>query len=241
MMSTTYRSDYYDELISQTWRINKSGYPESSKLGLLHRYIMGKWYGEDILADLTSKGYVVDHLDNKHNNCCISNLEFLKKDYNTSKGQWLDKQAKEFRHRFALALYKDFQTNCYQITIGMNDPVARKEENGDHLVGSFKFLYTSDYPIIIKDAEMMLLDLERNQFSPYKYNAVSIREYDCPNIGLTVEEKSSAIVLKDGKLYQVIGNGKTFIYKIAPDRGWMPPEEGKNYIRYMYKIFLGLD
>lgn len=233
IMFTTYRTDYWEELSSQTWRINKQGYPESSKLGTLHRYIMGKWYGEEVLAELTSKGYVVDHLDNDHNNCTISNLEFLKKDYNTSKGQWLDKQTKELKQRFALAIYKDFRTNCYQITIGMNDPVVRKDEEGEHFVGSVKFLYTSDYPIVIKDAEMMLLDLERVQFNPEKYNAVSIRVYDCPTIELTEDEMNKAVVMREGKTYAVIGNGMTYIYKIAPDRDWMPPERGKK----SYQIF----
>ena len=92
IMFTTYREDYWEDLISQTWRLNAQGYPTCSRLGDLHRYIMGKWYGEDVLEDLTQKGYVVDHLDNEHNNCIISNLEFLNKDFNTAKGQWLDKQ-----------------------------------------------------------------------------------------------------------------------------------------------------
>lgn len=45
------------------------------------------------------------------------------KDFNTAKGQWLDKQVEEKRFHFALSSYKDFGTGCYQITIGMNDPI----------------------------------------------------------------------------------------------------------------------
>lgn len=231
---TTYREDYWDELSGQSWRLNENGYPTCSKLGDLHRYIMGKWYGEDVLEELTKKGYVVDHLDNKHNNCRIDNLEFLLKDFNTAKAQWLDKQIKELQHHYALALYKDFETKCYQITIGMNDPIVRKDGMGDHYVGSVKFLYTEDYPVVIKDAEMMLLHLERDEFNPRKYNACSIREYDCPNIKFTEEEKNAGVVTRNGRVFLVLGTGHSLLNKIAPDRGWYPT--GKGTVQYQVYI-----
>ena len=78
---TTYREDYYDELSSKTWGLTDKGYMTNGALGLLHRYIMGKWYGEDVLRDTTQCGYVVDHMNNIHYDCRISNLEFLKKAY----------------------------------------------------------------------------------------------------------------------------------------------------------------
>lgn len=63
--------DYYEELSTHTW-ILSNGYPINVTLGGgLHRYMMAKWYGEDVLGNLTEKGYVVDHMD-----CRISNLEF---------------------------------------------------------------------------------------------------------------------------------------------------------------------
>lgn len=89
---TTYRDDYYNELTSSTWNFTNpnsetddKGYLKSSSLGLLHRYIMGKWYGEDVLQEMTEHGYVVDHMNNIHHDCRISNLEFLKKAYNTAR------------------------------------------------------------------------------------------------------------------------------------------------------------
>lgn len=223
IMFTTYREDYWGELSTQTWRLNDKGYPVCSKLGLLHRYIMAKWYGEQVLYDLTNKGYVVDHLDNEHNNCRIENLEFLLKDFNTAKGHWLDKQIQELQFHYAMALYKDFHTGCYQITIGMNEPIVRIDTDGsEHYIDSMKFLYKDDYPIVTKDAEMMLLHLERNEFHPRKYNATSIREYDCPDIELTEEEKNGAFALRNGQVYLVIGNGHTWKTKVAPDKEWMP-------------------
>ena len=201
VMFTTYREDYWYEITTQTWRLDKAGYPVCQKLGFLHRYIMGKWYGEEVLEDLTRKGYVVDHLDNEHNNCRIDNLEFL---------------------------LKDFNTGCYQITIGMNDPMFFKDISGmEHCAAAVKFLYTEDYPIVIKDAEMMLLHLERNEFNPTKYNACSARIYECLETELTEEEKNSAVVNKNGLLCIVLGTGCAYFNKVAPDRNWNPPENNK--------------
>ena len=49
---TTYREDYYEELTSKTWTLTKAnsetddkGYLSNKTLGLLHRYIVAKWYG----------------------------------------------------------------------------------------------------------------------------------------------------------------------------------------------------
>ena len=53
IMFTTYREDYWEDLISQTWRLNAQGYPTCSRLGDLHRYIMGKWYGEKVMWLIT--------------------------------------------------------------------------------------------------------------------------------------------------------------------------------------------
>ena len=47
----TYREDYYEELVNATWTKKASSnstnsYLFNTRLGLLHRYIMTKWYDE---------------------------------------------------------------------------------------------------------------------------------------------------------------------------------------------------
>ena len=196
IMFTTFREDYWDELTSQTWRLEK-GYPTCSKLGLLHRYIMSKWYGREILEDLTAKG------------------------------QWLDKQVEEQQFHFALSIFKDFSTGCYQITIGMNDPVCCFLDDGtEQLISSVKFLYQEDYPVVILDAEMMLQNLEKNTFNPRKYHACAIRVYDCPRFELTDEERTGSIVIRGGQPFIILGNGHNWITRVAPDKNWIPPENG---------------
>lgn len=138
---TTYREDYYEELTSKTWRLTKAnsntddkGYLSNSTLGLLHRYIAAKWYGEDVLKEMTEKGYVVDHMNNNHVDCRISNLEFLKKSYNTAKGQAFDVDSKDMKRHIAVNLFKDFSTGYYQITIGCNDDIIGIDVDGQDII-----------------------------------------------------------------------------------------------------------
>lgn len=70
----TYREDYYEELTGVTWTLD-NGYIRNSKLGFLHRYMMEKWYGKEVLDDMTQRGWVVDHMNNNGFDCRICNLE----------------------------------------------------------------------------------------------------------------------------------------------------------------------
>ena len=119
---TTYRKDYYDEICSKTWSLTNrkdldKSYLKNSDLGLLHRYIMSKWYGKKILDEMSEKGYIVEHMNNKHMDCRISNLEFLKKAYNTAKAQTFDKDSVEMEKHIAVNIFKDFSTGCYQLVV----------------------------------------------------------------------------------------------------------------------------
>lgn len=223
----TYREDYYQELSSHTWGL-KNGYPSNSTLGGgLHRYMMAKWYGEDVLAQFTEMGYVVDHMNDDHMDCRITNLEFLKKAYNTAKGQSFDVDSREMRFRIAINIFKDFTTGCYQITIGCNDPIVNKMPDGTtRWVNEIKFLYNCDYSIVINDAENILLIYEtEGRIEISRNNACDVRICYAPDIQMTEEEKNQALVMRDGQWYLVIGNGKTYIDTVNFDEGWMPPQK----------------
>ena len=120
---TSYREDYCKEITKYTWG-EKNGYLHSGKLGYLHRYIMGKWYGQDVLDEMTKAGFVVDHMDNNGFECRIENLYFLAKNENTAKGLTLDIQIEEMRPRIALSIYRDFSTGLFQITMFFNVSVS---------------------------------------------------------------------------------------------------------------------
>lgn len=234
MAFTTYREDYYEELTSVTWTKTKrknedNAYLYNPKFGYLHRYIMGKWYGEDMVETMTENGWVVDHMNNDGLDCRISNLEFLPKQINTSKGNYLDVSVRELRSRIALSLHKDFSTGLYQIHIGFNKPASlydatsrRYATDEFHQLAKLKFLYDCDYRTIINDATSILSDyelygcvkLDRLHFIDKK------AEY-FENIILTEEEKGKSVIERDGKYYFVIGNGIMF-YSSPVDKGWVP-------------------
>lgn len=237
----TYREDYWNELTSHVWRMDDNHYPINQSLGGgLHRYMMKKWYGEDALAEFTNNGYVVDHINNKHNDCRINNLEFLKKDYNTAKGQQLDKDAERLRLRLALGITKDFETGCYQITIGCNDYICGHDGYGnEYAVSSIKLLYGGDYnrfPIVLNDAEGVLLTYEQGGgIHLDRTNAACVRVYHAPQLDLTEDEKKQAVVTKAGIPFMITGNGMTYMYQVAPDREWTIPDDydGRKQISHM--------
>lgn len=230
---TTYREDYYKEICSKTWRLtdpnsdgDDKGYITNSGLGLLHRYIVSKWYGDEVLNDLTQKGYVIDHMNNNHADCRISNLEFLKKAYNTAKGQAFDIDARKMRHHIAVNLFKDFSTDCYQITIGCNDTIVGYDENGHkYYVNDFKLLYNCDYSIVINDAEniLRLYDTE-GRLELSKTHACDMKISKAPDIQITEDEKDHVIVYRDGDPYLVLGTGNAWLYSVQFEKGWTPPE-----------------
>lgn len=224
----TYREDYYAELTKYTWSLNDKGYPTNATLGGgLHRYMVSKWYGQDVLEELTAKGYVVDHMNNNHMDCRISNLEFLKHNRNVAKGMYLDKESKQLEHRIAISLFKDFNTGCYQITIGCNDTIVTKDANGqEHYINAIKLLYNCDYSLVILDAESILTQYEEsNGFSLNGLRYCDKRIIEAPAIVLTEEEKNQPFVIRDGVTYLVIGNGKSFISSVHYDEGWTPPNK----------------
>lgn len=224
LASTTYREDYFEELTSVTWTENR-GYLTNGKFGLLHRYIMKKWYGEEVVQAMDAKGWIVDHMNNEGFDCTVSNLEFLASRHNVAKGQTLDVESKNMRHHIALNLFKDFSTGLYQISIGFNDPVylLNEKEKTYQPINTLYLLYDRDYRIVINDAEQILLDYDLYK----KVNITKLQcvEYDCkfpPKIELTEEEKDGGFVVRDGEIYLIIGNGKTFIHSAHYKKGWTP-------------------
>ena len=219
----TYREDYYEELSRHTWSI-QNGYPTNQTLGGgLHRYMMSKWYGEAVLSDMTARGFVVDHMNNNHMDCRISNLEFLKHNRNVAKGQYFDKESASLRHGIAVTMFKDFKTGCYQITIGCNDAICT--EDGRY-INAIKLLYTCSYAQVVLDAESILTMYdEERRISLEHLGYCDKRITFAPNINLTEEEKEQLFVIRDGITYLIIGNGKTFLHSVHYDENWQPPTE----------------
>ncbi|MFQ9213080.1 MAG: hypothetical protein ACLR4C_05420 [Eubacterium ventriosum] len=229
---TTYRKDYYDEICSKTWSLTNrkdldKSYLKNSDLGLLHRYIMSKWYGKKILDEMSEKGYIVEHMNNKHMDCRISNLEFLKKAYNTAKAQTFDKDSVEMEKHIAVNIFKDFSTGCYQLTIGCNDSIIGFDTEGSkYYVVAILLLYDCDYSIVINDAENILRLYEtEGRIDISKTYACDVKIRKAIDINLTEKEKNSAIVMRDGVSYLVLGTEKAYLNSVHYEKGWRPPKE----------------
>lgn len=224
---TTYQADKFDKIAAREWRKDSNGYIVNSSLGYLHRYVMGLWYGQELLEEMTRKGFVVDHMNNDHTDCRVSNLEFLKKAYNTAKGQSFDVDAKEMKWNLAVNLFKDFSTDCYQITIGCNDTIYCVDSKGKKkYINAIKLLYACDYSIVINDAENILREyITTATISLNCTHACSIRVNVAPEIQLAPKETNSSFIWRDAVPYLVLGTGKNYLDSVHYDEGWIPPKK----------------
>jgi len=221
----TYREDYYDEIVSHVWNSDKHGYITNRILGgSLHRYMMRKWYGEDVLKDFTDSGYVVDHMNNNPADCRISNLEFLKHNRNVAKGNYFDKEVEDIKHELAVSITKDFKTKCYQIGIGCNVYMVSKDQYGkSHTINAIHLLYDCHYDLVILDAENIITQFQSERcFSLRNLCCCDVSIDEAPDIQLTEQEKHQVVVERNGTKYFVIGNGQTFIKQVHQIQDWKP-------------------
>lgn len=230
----TYREDYYDELTSVTWT-KTNGYIKNAKLGLLHRYMMEKWYGKEVLDEMTKRGWIVDHMNNNGLDCRICNLEFLSSHHNVAKGQILDVESEKMRMHIALNIFKDFTTGLYQISIGFNDNIyfynAKTKEA--RLINTLFLLYDCDYRLVIYDAEKILTQYQIEK--KFGLGNLSFIDYKCeypPEIQFTEKEIDEIIngnrwyIERNGELYFVPGK-HNWILSAHYKEGWKPSDNHK--------------
>ena len=174
-------------------------------------------------------GYVVDHMNNRHEDCRITNLEFLKKNRNTAKGQEFDIDSNDEKlvRQIALNIFKDFSTGHYQITIGCNVPSVWIDDSGKKFqIESIKLLYTGDYntyPSIIHDAEGIILAYQTgDRIDPMKTHAACVRIYKALIIRApqTMPEQPT----KHYKEGEKGVRGFMYITSVPYDKGWTVPD-----------------
>lgn len=220
MASASIREDYEEELQNVTWSKNGE-YLYSSKLKqYLHIYIMRKWYGDETYEKMKSEGYVVDHMDNDGHNCCISNLCFLISDENKAKGMTVDKMSTDKSH-IALSMFKDFETQLFQITIVFNYPAKLMLSNLDRpaALELAYFLYDCEYELVINDARAILYDYRRDfSFDPEKLHCIDYHIEGCYGTPVQVE-------IFDEYQSGIHGNPVVCFIKKAPSRDWKREEK----------------
>lgn len=224
---TTYDKDIYDKISRKEWNKNKYGYIVNGSLGYLHRCVMEFWYGKEVVEDMARRGFIVDHMNNDHTDCRLSNLEFLKKSYNTAKGQTFDVDSKRLKNYIAVNLFKDFTTDCYQVTIGFNATMGFIDSsNTIKLVNAVYFLYDCDYSIVVNDAENLLLEYETSRkITVKRNNSCSYQIEYAPDLNITEDERQGALFWMNGELYSVLGNGKLLLDSVHYIEGWLPSKK----------------
>ncbi|QIZ08383.1 hypothetical protein HFZ78_18045 [Priestia megaterium] len=82
--------------------------------------MMIHWYGVEALKEAYEKNFIVEHMNNDPFDCSIHNLSFAPNNVNIAKGQTYDVERKEGIPIAAVNMFKDFESQKFQITIGFN-------------------------------------------------------------------------------------------------------------------------
>lgn len=215
VVHATIRDDYVDEIQSVTWGLNSKGYVYNSKYGYLHSYVMKKWYGDDFCNEMKEKGFVIDHMDNDKHNCCIDNFWFLKNSYNKAKGLTFDQENVDKRY-IALSIYKDWETELFQIAIFFNYPATLRASNFDKpaVVELAYLLYEGDYRNVIMDALSILMEYkEKYTFTPENVRAIDYHIEGC--IGYVFPPEVHEEYLRGQH-----GHTVAYFHKMAPLKKW---------------------
>lgn len=227
MAYAEYREDYYKELTVTTWTQRGNALYSSKLKKYLHQFIMDEWYGEDMRKIMYENGYIIEHLDNNEFNNSLSNLDFLLKDYNTAKGQSLDKDIVRFKNKIALRMYKNFHTNTYEISLGFNEPLDEITADGTvRPVQAMHLLYRRDYYTVILDANKILHDyIELNQIDLNKLSHCDLKIDYAAFLKLTPEEwervgnGKGGIIVRNGRSYAILGD-KIKLHSVHKIKDW---------------------
>ena len=236
---TTDREDYHDELNSLVWYLDRKGYVKNSKVGSLHKYIMGKWYGKDVVDKFYQNGFVIDHINNKHNDNRISNLAFYSKTRNVAKGMYFDKESEQIGYQLQVTIHKDFIEKCYQISIVFNDTFFILRENEVVVqIYALYLLYDKNisYDTVVNDAtdivtmfqeegDIDLTDLKYCDYKIYDENSECL-------FGINFSEDDS----EDANSWHI--PFEDCIFREVPQEESWKPRKDKNRLYCEYIIFL---
>ena len=219
---TDFDEELWDKVNSVKWHVKFSGknkekeYINSSKLGLLHRVVMEHWYGNEAIREANERNLVVDHLNNDGLDCRISNLCFIPKARNTAKGMTYDIQREQMISEIALNIFKDFNTQKFQITIGFNKETFLYVNGEKENIACMYLLYENDFYNVFNDAERILheygskrvVNLQKLSFEKFEYEPAI-------EVVLNPEESNSPMILIDGKWVLNLNSDKIRLNEIS--------------------------
>ncbi|WP_158318469.1 hypothetical protein, partial [Halalkalibacter hemicellulosilyticus] len=229
---TNYDEILWEKVQSVNWRViwgkpnskgQRKGYigTYSKKLGKynkLHQVVMIHWYGLEVLIEAYEKDFIVEHMDNNSFDCTIENLSFAPNNVNIAKGQTYDIERVEALPIAAINKYKDFETGKYQITVGFNNWVVKKTEEGLIPMNAIRLVYEDDYRRTFMDAQDILYELTTNGIiNPEKLNHIYMEEEPAVLYEFKEGENRSGVIEVDGKMH-IILDEHTRLIKVAPNK-----------------------
>ncbi|WP_342574613.1 hypothetical protein [Paenibacillus sp. FSL M8-0142] len=223
---TDYEEKLWEKIQSTSWHVktNKNKdkekkYINSSKLGLLHRVVMSHWYGEEALAQADKMKYVVDHMDNDGFNCYLENLCFIPKEKNTAKGLTYDKKRAEAINTLAINIFKDFETQLFQITIGFNAPTGYEVNGQIVVITAMKLTYQNDFERTLANAEKILHDyITYGSFDDKKLDYIDIEVIPAIPINISPDEMNAPFIERDGEVFLNLDSEHVRLDKVAPNK-----------------------
>ncbi len=220
----TYRDDYIEELTKATWTLSNK-YVKNDRYGYLHGYIMGKWYGVEMVEAMHKEEWAIDHIDHNRLHCEISNLAFLPRYDNLAKGLTLDKEIDNLFWKLPLYMYKDFETQYFQLAMYFNLPIMfyNCENRKWHEVEAVRFLYPNDYQLVLLDARELLLGLSHGMKLRIPLpNCIDFIIYGSQKVKIetTSDEAKMQIIQRNGEAF--FRQGGTIVKVIPLLKGWTP-------------------
>lgn len=230
---TTYTEEIWDKLSKVNWYVDEKKLLEGKKTYIytgsnafgsrkdLHQIVMTLWYGKEKIEEAYEKNFIVEHHDNDAFNCCISNLSFASNDLNLTKAHSFDKNQPKLTPQVAVAFYKNFKTQKYQITILFMELYYLIIDEKKTALERLYLVYDDNFRVVYTDANRIvdeLLESKRINFKLLSYKAL----YYIEAIGFISEngEKVSGIhYMQDsnGNVVMVVGDDTTIIFdSIAP-------------------------
>lgn len=168
----------------------------------LHQIVMDFYYGENVRKEMYKNRFIIEHHDNDGFNCCVENLSFYPNDKNKSKAFGYDKDRVKMMDIVAMNIFKDFNTQKYQITLAFNKPFLLKWEDKFIEITSLYLVYSNDYRIVINDATNILDLIDSNK--RFELSKLNFEKYDYREMNytyLTEEEKGAPLIFRDGQTY----------------------------------------
>ncbi|MEH7000847.1 hypothetical protein [Priestia megaterium] len=234
---TDYTTEIWSEISKLNWYVSDKKLKEGKKTYIytgskkfdgysdLHQIVMILWYGLEIFKKAYEKEFIVEHHDNNAFNCLIRNLSFASKAANLAKAHTYDKERLTALPSFAINIFKDFDTQKYQITVGLTKDFEFIMMDGtEKSLTALHLIYLDDFRLVFQDASNFVYNLlEYEKFDLRKLQCIEAHETESVFIYSTDGKEIPPLVEMDGQHFLVL-NEKTRLTFLPPKEELYKPK-----------------